>query len=275
MPGLDDGDAVALLRWAMPRMQLDWRGFRRVRRQVRRRIARRMRTLGLEDVEQYRLRLLKRPEEWRVLDRMCRITISRFWRDRRVFERLLEVEMPRLASSARAAGRSALVAWSAGCACGEEPYSLAIGWAHSAAVRRSPVALRILATDVDSSVLRRALQAEYSEPSLRELPVPWRRSALESTGVRFRVRPEYRQSVGFVRHDLRCVPPSRRFDLILCRNLAFTYFSAVLRRRTANTLVELLVPGGVLVVGSHESVPDGIEGIAPAAESPSAWVRLG
>jgi chemotaxis protein methyltransferase CheR len=275
MPRLEDRDAVTLLRWAMPRMQLEWTGFRRVRRQVRRRIARRMQALGLEKVEQYRSLLLLRPEEWRVLDRMCRITISRFWRDRRVFECLMEVEMPRLASSAQAAGRSALVAWSAGCACGEEPYSLSIGWAHSAAARRAPLNLHILATDVDSGALRRALRAEYSEPSLRELPGTWRRSALEPAGQRLRVCSKYRESVGFVRHDVRCAPPPRRFDLILCRNLAFTYFSAGLRRRTADTLVDLLVPGGVLVIGSHESVPDGVEGIVPAARSPSAWVRIG
>lgn len=76
-----NAECVALLRWALPRLGLRWPGFRRVRRQVCKRIARRIKELGLADVAAYRERLECAPEEWPEFDSLCRITISRFYRD--------------------------------------------------------------------------------------------------------------------------------------------------------------------------------------------------
>jgi chemotaxis protein methyltransferase CheR len=75
---------VALLRWALPRLHLRWPGFRRVRRRVCRRIGRRVRELGLAETAPYRARLEADPREWGRLDALCRISISRFFRDRSV-----------------------------------------------------------------------------------------------------------------------------------------------------------------------------------------------
>jgi chemotaxis protein methyltransferase CheR len=85
---MQDAECVALLRWALPRLGLRWPGFRKVRRQVCKRITRRIRELGLADVTTYRERLESVPEEWPELDALCRITISRFYRDRAVFDHL-------------------------------------------------------------------------------------------------------------------------------------------------------------------------------------------
>jgi hypothetical protein len=80
---MQDAECVALLRWALPRLGLRWPGFRKVRRQVCKRINRRIKELGLADVAAYREHLERVPEEWPRLDALCRITISRFYRDRR------------------------------------------------------------------------------------------------------------------------------------------------------------------------------------------------
>ena len=78
-------DCVGFLQWALPRLRLRWPGFRRVRRQVCQRLGRRLRELGLGELQAYQLYLGNHPTEWQVLDGLCRITISRFYRDRTIF----------------------------------------------------------------------------------------------------------------------------------------------------------------------------------------------
>jgi hypothetical protein len=79
-------ECVRLLQWGLPKLGLEWRGFRKIRRIVRRRIERRLAELHLPDTAAYRRYLETHSEEWRVLDRACRIPVSRFYRDRAVFE---------------------------------------------------------------------------------------------------------------------------------------------------------------------------------------------
>src|SRR6185295_20147796 len=119
---------VELLQWALPRLGKRWQGFRNVRGQVCKRIARRARELGLADLEAYRAHLEAHDDEWPVLDALCRVTISRFYRDRAVFDRLRLEILPAFAERAAARGESVVRAWSAGCASGEEPYTLAMIW---------------------------------------------------------------------------------------------------------------------------------------------------
>src|SRR5687767_6728995 len=118
----NDAQCVGFLQWALPHVRMRWEGFRRVRRQVCRRIERRRRELGLDGLPAYRLYLEQHPDEWPVLDSLCRVTISRFYRDRGVFAFLEGEVLPAVAQGAVRDGRQALEAWSAGCASGEEPY---------------------------------------------------------------------------------------------------------------------------------------------------------
>jgi len=108
-------DCTAFLEWALPRLELRWPGFRKVRRQVCKRLTRRMRDLGLDSFAAYRARLEADPTEWRVLDECCHITISRSFRHRGVFEVLLTRVPPDIAARAAREERNIRV-WSAGCA---------------------------------------------------------------------------------------------------------------------------------------------------------------
>jgi chemotaxis protein methyltransferase CheR len=136
---MSDAECVAFLQWALPRLNLRWQGFRKVRRQVCRRISRRLAELGLADAAAYRAYLEAQPQEWAVLGGLCRVTISRFWRDQAVFEVLCDTVLPALGAP--------VSAWSAGCASGEEPYSLVL------AADQAGIAIRILGTDVDPPCL--------------------------------------------------------------------------------------------------------------------------
>src|SRR5215216_2117445 len=175
---MTDAECVVFLRWALPRLGLRWQGFRRVRRQVCRRVSRRIAELGLAEADAYRAYLEGIEEEWDVLAGLCRVTISRFWRDRAVFEGLRDEVLPELGP--------ALSAWSAGCASGEEPYSLVL------AAAEARVGIHVIATDVDPVLLERARRACYQESSLRDLPAHLRTRAFEDGCL----RREYREPVG-------------------------------------------------------------------------------
>ncbi len=106
----DGSDWTSFLQWCLPQLRMRWGGFRKVRRQVCRRIRRRMEELNLPDIEAYRRRLSTHPDEWRVLDDLCRVSISRIYRDRRLFEFLSAEGLPALAAAAEGAP---LRCWSA------------------------------------------------------------------------------------------------------------------------------------------------------------------
>jgi chemotaxis protein methyltransferase CheR len=256
---MDDAEFVRLMQWALPRLRMRWRGFRRVRRQVHRRVRRRMIELGLSDLQAYRAALERDAAEWEALDRCCRITISRFGRDRRVFELLREEVLPRLAADPGREG--VLRAWSAGCAMGEEPYSLVLTWELGLAPRVSGVRLEVVATDADEGMLERARLGVYKPSSLRELPTGWIEQAFCDLGGRHQLRPRFREQVCYACQDIRHDLPAGPFHLVLCRNLALTYFDEGLQRETLRRIRGRLLPGGALVLGAHERPPAGVEGL--------------
>lgn len=260
---MKDRDCMQFLQWALPRLDLHWPGFRKVRKQVCKRIGRRLGELRLPDVMAYRRLLESEPDEWPQLARLCRITISRFYRDRRLFVRLGEEVLPALADLVRGESRRTLRCWSVGCASGEEPYTLALVWEFVSAADHPDLDVHILATDVDPVVLARAGEAIYPASSLKDLPDTWRRRAFEPQGSLYRLREEHRRTVSFSRHDVRDNPLPGEFELILCRNLVFTYFTPELQRRILTRLRASLVPEGVLVLGAHETLPAPTTGFTP------------
>jgi chemotaxis protein methyltransferase CheR len=240
----------------LPRLGLAWPGYRRVHRQVSKRIAHRIAALHLADVAAYRTYLDAHEEEWTQVEAFCRIPISRFYRDRAVFDRIAKDVLPSLAEENAHFGRPHLLAWSAGCAAGEEPYSLNLMWKLDLAARYPGLAFSVVATDVDEFLLSRARAATYRASSLKELPAGWIETAFERAGAIYRLKPEFQDSIEFRAEDLRSGIPRGPFDLVLCRNLAFTYFDPPNQRATALRLFDALRPGGALVVGRREKLPE-------------------
>lgn len=255
---MNDAELVSFLQWALPQRGFRWAGFRHVRSTLRKRLSARLAELSLSDLPAYRARLTEDPAEWVAFERMCRIPISRFHRDRMVFEVLAREILPERAREAARASRPVRV-WSAGCASGEEPYTIAILWERAVA---HDTRIEILATDAEEHMLERARRACYPGGSLRELPAHLRDAAFAREDHLFCVRDEYRAAVTFRQQDLRAAMPDGPFDVILCRYLAFTYFGEEAQRSTAQRLVDRLHPGGALVIGTHEALPAGL----PVAE---------
>jgi chemotaxis protein methyltransferase CheR len=252
---MTDAECVSFLQWALPHLNLRWAGYRKVRRQVCKRIRRRLAQLELADYAAYRAYLQGNAEEWHVLAAMCPITISRFYRDWGVWDTLHEEVLPELAEMARAAQDDTLRCWSLGCASGEEPYTLAILWRLALAPRYPELRLRVLATDVDRHMVERARAAQYPFGTLRDLPPGWVDEAFEPLDGEFRLQERFREAVDVRLEDVRRSVPTETFRVILCRNAVFTYFDEALQKRTLQRILARLARGGALVLGRHERLP--------------------
>ena len=140
------------------------------------------------------------------------------------------------------------------------------GWRERLTGRFPDVELRILATDINLHLLQRAGRAVYPVGATREVPRELASAALEPAGVGgtdVRIVHQAREGVHVAQHDVRDGAPGGPFHVILCRNLVFTYFDEVLQRTVGARLVDRLQPGGALVVGGHEKLPDDLGAVAP------------
>ena len=256
------------LKSTLPPLGLRWRRLRS--KAIRRRIVARLQELGLPSLAEYRSYLLAHPEEQRLLGGQMTVTISRFWRNRSLFEALERTWLPLLLG--RLPPGEPLRIWSAGCASGEEAYSLLILWEESIAC--SGRELRLLASDADGRCLRRARQGRYPASSFREMPVDLRRKYCTNEGGTFSVPDNFPERIVWVEHNLLWDEAFPGTHLILCRNLVYTYFTEPLQQEITRRFHQALVPGGLLVVGRKDRLSDSTGGLFHLIQHP-IYERLG
>lgn len=256
----------------LPRLRFRWAGFRRVHKQVCRRLGRRITDLGLSGFSAYECYLGDHPEEWQILDSMLVITISRFYRDRGVFNMLSSEILPAIAKHIVRRGGKRMNCWSAGCCSGEEAYTLQILWKLRVLPSvRLNLPLRIIATDSNHDVIQRAREGYYSGSSLRELPEELIREAFARSGNSYKIRDPFAENIEFIEQDIRMQEPEGFFHAIFCRNLVLTYFEEALQREILQRISERLCEGGIFVVGIHESLPEGVIGMRPYDKTPGVY----
>ncbi len=216
------------------------------------RIARRLRDTGIADFAAY-VALLERGEgaaELRMLISALTTNVTHFFREDHHFRFLETEDLPRLVSEARA-GRKVRI-WSAGCATGQEPYSIAMS-----VLRRFPDAaahdLRILATDIDETALARAVRGRYAPAQLDAVPLSDRRRFfIDGHGGEMEVAAALRELVSF--RPLNLVgawPLQKSFDVIFCRNVVI-YFDSMTQAALWPRFHRALHPGGLLFIGHSE-----------------------
>lgn len=259
---MKDADCVHFLQWALPQLHMRWTGFRKVRGQVCKRITKRLAELGMHDVNAYQDYLSHQPQEWLILDKLCRVTISRFYRDKLVFSQLTQQILPALATKAQATKNKFVRVWSIGCSSGEEPFTLALLWYHLLAQHFPTVHFSVLATETDPQLIKRCQHACYPASAIKNLPDTIRTTSFIQTADEYCLKPEYKTAVEFVQQDIRKVMPEDHFDLILCRNLVFTYFDDQLQQKILRQLYSRLRTQGWLVLGVHEQLPASSAGFA-------------
>lgn len=219
---------------------------------LRRRVGVRMRARGVHRYAEYAALLDADTGEYdRLLDALT-INVTRLFRNPEVFHAILDRVVPVLWASPR----PRLRVWSAGCASGEEAYSLAtLFHLHASAVGETDRLSRveILGTDIDAASLAAAERAEFEERDFSETPPAWR-SRYFAPAPPFVPDPAVRRMVRFQRHDLLREPPPRTaHDLIVCRN-AIIYFDRASQERLFDAFYDALTPGGYLVLGKVETL---------------------
>jgi chemotaxis protein methyltransferase CheR len=251
---------VQFLQWALPQLRMRWTGFRKVRKQVCKRIQRRISELRLADVDAYRAYLQTHADEWPVLDHACRVTVSRFYRDRAVLEQVQNEVLPVLAETAINKDMAVLRGWSAGCAMGEEAYSLLMIW-HNAVGKDFPqLDMEVVGSDIDELLLYRARSGCYPHSSVKALPDSWLQACFTRTGNEFCLQPHIRNKAEFIQQDIRNKSITGPFHIVFCRNMVFTYYEHELQLNLLGYLHDTLVEGGALVTGGHELLPQGYRG---------------
>ena len=249
---MNDSECVEFLQWALPQMRMRWPGFRKVRRQVCRRIAGRLEQLKAAGTSEYKAYLTDHPEEWKILDSLCRITISRFYRDKNTFHFLKNVVLKTLAAKA---GTDMLRVWCCGSASGEEPYTLSLIW-HSELKPEFPeIDMEIIATDSSESMIERSLEGCFTKSSMKDMPEELLHAGFTRQGNHYILNNEYRGTVQFVKQDVRGQMPEGLFHVILCRYLVFTYFDEDLQTELLSKFMSRLSAGGALVLGKIDRLP--------------------
>jgi chemotaxis methyl-accepting protein methylase len=223
---------------------------------LRRRIAVRMRARGTHTFDEYARLLERDPREYDLLLDALTINVTKFYRNADTWDALLHAYLPKLWESG--AAKRGFRAWSAGCASGEEPYTLALVLAETIRRSRGNVAVglsrcRVDATDVDRVSLERTRAASFLAASFSEMPEHLVRQYFSADEPRRPVE-ELQRIVHVQRHDLtRDPPPQPPYDVVVCRNVVI-YFDRVIQERLFATFAEALVPGGLLVLGKVETL---------------------
>ncbi|NVM20340.1 MAG: protein-glutamate O-methyltransferase CheR [Desulfobacterales bacterium] len=248
---------------------------------VERRLARRMAATGCGNHRAYLYLLEKSPEEYGRLVAHITIKVSRFFRNNDVFEILSNEIFPDIIDEKENKNDDTLRIWCAGCAYGEEAYSVAITlveYMKTSHKGTEDFKISIFGTDIDEESLNHARLGAYDARYLEKVDkkiLDRHFTRLEEMKVRpatdfmstahYQVIDSVRGMVHFSKHDLasetQISPPAgvvANYDLILCRNLLI-YFSAALRERAFSNLFNSLNPGGYLVLGKSESIPDGLK----------------
>jgi len=234
------------------RRGIDFRQYRP--RCLRRRIVVGMHDANVASLAEYVHFLEKNPDGYdKLLDRIT-INVSEFFRNPETFGAIEKKVIPALIERKNRICSNTIRIWSAGCATGEEPYSLAILFTDYLEKFKLHFTLHILATDIDKDALRQAEEGCYRAKSFRELkPYQVKRYLEKKPGDHYVIKPELKSMVKFTSHNMISDEPPAHFDLILCRNVVI-YFSKELQTRVYGNFYAALAPYGFLVAGKTESL---------------------
>jgi two-component system CheB/CheR fusion protein len=248
----------AMLEYIREHRGFDFTGYKRST--LRRRIGKRMQDLGIDSYEAYLDELEVSASEFSQLFDTILINVSSFYRDAPVWQYVAAHLIPGLL--ARKQEGEPIRAWSAGCATGEEPYTVAMLLADALGEDEFRDRVKVFATDVDETALERARQAVYPSTQLESLPEPLRDRFLEGSGERISVSKELRRAVIFGRNDLVRDAPISRIDLLTCRN-TLIYFNTDTQREVMARLHLALGTEGLLVLGKSEMLLAFSDGFTP------------
>ena len=227
--------------------EFDFTGYQRS--SLSRRVGVRMDRVGIGDFDSYCDYLRRTPGEAAALCNTIWINVTAFFRDTAVWEHLRACALPELLS--RRPPGSPVRIWSAGCASGQEAYSIAMLLAEDLGPAEYAERVTIQATDVDQEALFDARRGIYNHAAMAVIPADFRDKYFTQLSEGWQVRGELRRSVTFRRQNLLRRRPEGMFDLIVCRN-TLIYFAAEGQRQVLGRMRRSLTVDGYLLLGRGE-----------------------
>ncbi|MBW2710074.1 MAG: protein-glutamate O-methyltransferase CheR [Deltaproteobacteria bacterium] len=235
---------------------------------IKRRLARRMAFTGAGSYRNYLDILEERPREYGRLLSDLTIKLSRFFRNQYVFEKLQNEIFPDLFRQKKEGGKNVLRIWCAGCAYGEETYSVAITLVEYLKRKKEKTGdydITIFGTDIDEETLQKARIGVYDTGAVKEVKKGILDEYFLVCGSHYQVVDSIKALVSFTTHNLTSAkhicPPAgvvANYDLILCRN-TLIYFATPLQGRVFSNFFRSLSRGGYLILGRSESIPKDLE----------------
>ncbi|MEO6589115.1 MAG: CheR family methyltransferase, partial [Pyrinomonadaceae bacterium] len=218
---------------------------------VLRRIERRINVRELPNLPEYAVYLKENPDEIQALLRDLLISVTNFFRDKEAFLHLERDVLPRILTDKKSGDEIRI--WVAGCATGEEAYSLAMLFCEQIERLPETPSVQIFATDIDEDAIAAARYGFYTLNDAADVSPERLKRFFTQKKHGFRVRRELREMILFANHNLLKDPPFSRLDLAACRNLLI-YFNRTAQERVLETFHFALKPNGYLFLGTSESI---------------------
>ena len=236
-----------LLNYLKRNRGFDFSGYKRT--SLVRRFLKRMDLMGIARFDGYMDYLEVHPEEFALLFNHLLINVTSFFRDEPAWEFLNDQVLAKLI---REKGADAPIrVWSAGCAAGQEPYSIAMLLCERLGMQAFQERVKIYASDVDEEALAEARQGLYGPKDVAVVPKNLLKTYFDPAGQRFMIKPDLRRAIIFGRHDLVLDAPISRLDLLVCRN-TLMYFNAEMQNRILARFHFALNDTGYLFLGKAE-----------------------
>jgi len=249
-----------------------WAGYRRVRKGVKKRINRHMHQLGCRGVDEY-LHILARDEEVRKeCECLMTVSVSRFFRDRMLWKILEDHIVPEIISE----NTEKIKFWNAGCACGEEVYSMKMLWETLRSRFDSMPNIEVWATDINPVYLRRAREGIYFISSIKEVEQNLREIyfIFQEDKNLFRINPLLQKGIFWKVHNILQNFEENNFQIIFLRNNLLTYYRDEIKQPAFQKVVNSLAQGGFLIIGSHETLPFESNTLVPFHDQPSIFKKI-
>jgi chemotaxis protein methyltransferase CheR len=265
---MDDDQFRKLLEY----LDYSWRGYRKVRKGVKKRIRRHMQQLYCRDISAYLKVLDRQPVRRQECELLMTVSISRFFRDRSLWDMLERRWLPDII----AINQKKLKVWSAGCGCGQEPYSFKIVWEHLKKNLDPLPSIKIIATDRDPRYLEHAQRGVYNFSTLKEVAIEDRAVFFErhKGAKKFAIRAELKSDVHWKIHHLLTDPPGKDYKVIFLRNNVLTYCRQEARMKAVHNVLNCLAPGGLFIIGCHESLPFKTDRLISMDRFPYVFCRI-
>ncbi|OKH31095.1 chemotaxis protein CheR [Calothrix sp. HK-06] len=240
-------DLEALLDYIRRSRSFDFSGYKRT--SLSRRIRKRMQTIGIETYSDYLDYLEVHSDEFIDLFNTILINVTTFFREPQAWEYIASEIIPTIINTKQKT--KPIRVWSAGCASGEETYTISMLLAEALGMEEYSTRVKVFATDVDAEALNHSRHATYSAKDVRDIPPNLLEKYFEYVNGHYVIQKELRRGVIFGRNDLVQDAPISRIDLLICRN-TLMYFNTETQSRILDRFHFALNDGGFLFLGKAE-----------------------